>query len=69
VNGRAVALAPVAVAPVLEPVPVQGCRICVALANAREAARLAGSPVTVQNYNDQIRRHPHRRSTDWKEPR
>ncbi|OYP17332.1 hypothetical protein CFC35_24855 [Streptomyces sp. FBKL.4005] len=55
-------------APLLEPVPVEGCRICAALARGRTAARLCRSPVSVQNYNDQIRHHPHRRATDWKGP-
>ncbi|MCX4908951.1 hypothetical protein [Streptomyces sp. NBC_00878] len=52
--------------PALEPVPLDGCRICTALAGQRDTARRLGSMVTVQGVNDQISNHPHRRATGWK---
>lgn len=50
----------------LEPVPVDGCRICGAASNGREAARGRGDEGGVRNFNDMIRQHPHRRTTDRK---
>lgn len=48
----------------LEPVPVEGCRICLAAANRRSASRCRGDMVGIRNFNDMIRQHPHRRATD-----
>lgn len=48
----------------LEPVPVEGCRICAAASNGREGARGRGDFVGVRKYGDMIDQHPHRRSTD-----
>ncbi|WP_157856156.1 hypothetical protein [Actinacidiphila yeochonensis] len=47
-----------------EPVPVEGCRICRAAGNAREAARSWGNTRNVGTYDEMIRQHPHRRATD-----
>lgn len=52
--------------PVLEPVPVDGCRICGAAANGRAWARCRGNAGGVRNYNSIISQHPHRRAADWK---
>lgn len=43
----------------LEPVPVDGCDVCEALRNEREAARLAGNGSKVSDCNVEIRKHPH----------
>lgn len=53
-------------APVLEPVPMEGCPICAAAVTNREAARRLGSAVSLRSANDVIRQHPHRRATDVK---
>lgn len=45
----------------LEPVPVSGCGVCLALATAREIAREAGDPRVVAVQNSELRNHPHRR--------
>lgn len=47
----------------LEPVPVSGCGVCLALATAREIAREACDPCSVAVQNTELRNHPHRRST------
>ncbi|MFD8112510.1 hypothetical protein [Streptomyces microflavus] len=49
---------------VLEPVPVEGCRVCAAASNGREFARGRADFVGVRKYGDMIGQHPHRRSTD-----
>jgi hypothetical protein len=43
----------------LEPVPVSGCGVCLALAAAREASRAAGDPGSVAAQNAELRNHPH----------
>ncbi|UQA94353.1 hypothetical protein [Streptomyces halobius] len=43
----------------LEPVPVDGCDVCGALAREREAAWLAGDGSKVSDCNVEIRKHPH----------
>lgn len=43
--------------PALEPVPVQGCKICAALGRQRADARRAGNPSKVTDINVEIRRH------------
>ncbi|MBT2400587.1 hypothetical protein [Streptomyces sp. ISL-100] len=60
------ASAPALPDPNLEPVPVDGCGVCAALAKQRETARTAGSPVTVRSCNAELQNHPHRRSVDRK---
>ncbi|MCB5179519.1 hypothetical protein [Streptomyces antimicrobicus] len=50
----------------LEPTPVGRCQHCRLFAWQRERARDAGDAVTVANMNDQLRRHPHRRFSDWR---
>lgn len=47
------------VAPTLEPVPVEGCGVCGALAAQREEARQNGKAVTVRECNAELRNHPH----------
>ncbi|MER6196783.1 hypothetical protein ABT234_05300 [Streptomyces sp. NPDC001586] len=49
----------------LEPVPVPGCPICGAAGRHREAVRLLGNGVSVDNGSNIIRQHPHR-MTDGK---
>lgn len=46
--------------PPLEPVPVEGCDVCGALARQREAARTAGSPITVRQCSQELANHPHK---------
>lgn len=48
--------------PALEPVPVDGCDVCGALARQRETARSMGNPAMVRSCNDEIANHPHRRA-------
>jgi len=43
----------------LEPVPVEGCKICGALAIEREAARRIGNVAKVRMVNAEISNHPH----------
>ncbi|HEY8985868.1 MAG TPA: hypothetical protein VIU15_40630 [Streptomyces sp.] len=43
----------------LEPVPVEGCKICGALAIEREAARRIGNAAKVRTANAEIANHPH----------
>ncbi|MBT2541386.1 hypothetical protein J7E99_11860 [Streptomyces sp. ISL-44] len=50
----------------LEPTPVPGCPHCTLFDWNRGRAREAGDAVTQANMNDQIRRHPHRRFSDWR---
>lgn len=50
--------------PALEPVPMEGCRVCVAASRGREAARDRGSIQGVHAYNRIIGQHPHRRCGD-----
>ncbi|MGW2588485.1 hypothetical protein ACWCYZ_45915 [Streptomyces virginiae] len=47
----------------LEPVPMSGCGVCLALATARESARKIGDPCAVAVQNEELRNHPHRRGT------
>ncbi|WP_030807546.1 hypothetical protein [Streptomyces sp. NRRL S-337] len=49
----------------LEPVPVDGCDVCGALAREREAARIAGDGSKVSDCNVEIRRHPHGKNEAW----
>ncbi len=56
--------APALRVPPLQPVPVEGCSICLAAANARESARLLGSIVSERAANTTVQQHPHRRATD-----
>ncbi|MFB8107308.1 hypothetical protein ACFC3O_31635 [Streptomyces sp. NPDC056007] len=60
------ATAPAVRHPALEPVPVEGCRICAAASNGREGARGRADFVGVRKYGDMIGQHPHRRTTDGK---
>ncbi|MFF2940149.1 hypothetical protein ACFVSQ_09935 [Streptomyces niveus] len=46
-------------AAVLEPVAVEGCDVCVALAGQREDARRSGGEPTVEECNTELRSHPH----------
>ncbi|MGY0061032.1 hypothetical protein ACWY4P_31565 [Streptomyces sp. LZ34] len=46
------------------PKPAKGCGVCAALAKQREAARQNGSGTTVQDCNDEMENHPHRRAGD-----
>lgn len=50
--------------PTLEPVPVEGCRICTAAANGRKSAWNLGSERGARRFSDIISQHPHRRATD-----
>lgn len=52
--------------PLLEPVPVDGCRICIAASNGRESSRGWGTSSGIHHFNDIIAQHPHRRVTDAK---
>jgi hypothetical protein len=52
--------APAVLEPVLEPVPVDGCRICIAARNGRESSRGWGTPTGISHFNDIIAAHPHR---------
>lgn len=45
----------------LEPVPVSGCGVCLALVTAREISREAGDPCSVAVQNAELRNHPHGR--------
>jgi hypothetical protein len=45
----------------LEPVPVEGCDVCGALAQQREAARRTDSPITVRQCSQELANHPHRK--------
>lgn len=54
----------------LEPVGVQGCATCGALAESREIARSASDQAAVRSASDEIAKHPHaavsaRRSRVW----
>ncbi|WP_327413290.1 hypothetical protein [Streptomyces sp. NBC_01233] len=46
----------------LEPVPVSGCGVCLALVTAREIAREVGDRCAVAVQNAELRNHPHRQS-------
>ncbi|MFE3253664.1 hypothetical protein [Streptomyces sp. NPDC059209] len=46
-------------AAVLEPVAVEGCDVCAALAGQREDARRLGGEPTVEECNTELRSHPH----------
>ncbi|MFC9651435.1 hypothetical protein [Streptomyces sp. NPDC056937] len=50
--------------PLLEPVPVDGCRICRAAVNGRETAHERGSAGSIREFNKIVEQHPHRRATD-----
>ncbi|MER5446813.1 hypothetical protein ABT065_14375 [Streptomyces sp. NPDC002764] len=50
----------------LEPVGVEGCATCTALAESRQIAREVDDLPAVAHCNVQIRNHPHRRSSDWR---
>ncbi|MGO4747200.1 hypothetical protein AB4212_00895 [Streptomyces sp. 2MCAF27] len=50
------------------PKPAKGCGVCAALVKQRDAAAKNGSGVTVQNCNDELRNHPHRRAGDGDSP-
>jgi hypothetical protein len=50
----------------LEPVGVEGCATCAALAESREIARSAHDRAAVSRCNREIGNHPHRRITDWR---
>lgn len=50
--------------PVLEPVPVEGCGVCEALAVQREEARNRKGSMSVRDCNSELRNHPHRRRGD-----
>ena len=50
----------------LQPVPVEGCLICLAASRSRASGRTLGSIVTERAADTTIREHPHRRSTDRK---
>lgn len=43
----------------LEPVPVDGCDVCGALANERDGARDRGDMSKVSDVNIELRAHPH----------
>ncbi|GAA1923033.1 hypothetical protein [Streptantibioticus ferralitis] len=45
--------------PALEPVPVEGCRICAAAARRRETARKTASVISVRACGITISQHPH----------
>lgn len=47
----------------LEPVPVPGCGVCLALATAREISREADDQSSVAAQNEELRNHPHGRGT------
>ncbi|WP_175407930.1 hypothetical protein [Streptomyces sp. TRM64462] len=47
--------------PVLEPVPVEGCAVCTALAGQQRSARRAGDLSAATDCNVRIRNHPHAR--------
>ncbi|MGW2583103.1 hypothetical protein ACWCYZ_17500 [Streptomyces virginiae] len=47
----------------LEPVPVSGCGVCLALVTAREISRQTGDLRSVAVQNAELRNHPHARGT------
>jgi hypothetical protein len=51
--------APAVMNPALEPVPVDGCDVCGALAKQRERARQAGRVSEVRSCNRELQAHPH----------
>ncbi|WP_236244353.1 hypothetical protein [Streptomyces sp. CC210A] len=53
---------PVVPLPALEPVPVDGCDVCGALARQREEARSAGRCGEVDDCNRELAGHPHERT-------
>lgn len=53
--------APLLDLPKLEPVPVDGCDVCGALARQRSEAREAGDWSAVSDRNVELSRHPHSR--------
>ncbi|MEU5024726.1 hypothetical protein [Streptomyces milbemycinicus] len=48
------------------PSPAKGCGVCAALVKQRDVAAKNSNVITVQNCNDELRNHPHRRASDWK---
>ncbi|MFI9206170.1 hypothetical protein [Streptomyces sp. NPDC053048] len=48
--------------PALEPVPVDGCDVCAALAKSREGARANGDHGYVAMVNEELTTHPHVRA-------
>ncbi|MCP3819089.1 hypothetical protein NLX86_13490 [Streptomyces sp. A3M-1-3] len=46
--------------PVLEPTPVDGCKVCGALGKQPEAARRSGDMSQVSDCNVEVRNHPRR---------
>lgn len=48
----------------LEPVPVEGCDVCEALAVQREEARGRAGSMTVRECNSELSSHPHRSGSD-----
>lgn len=53
-------MTPAVPGPLLEPVPVDGCRICIAASNRRESSRKLGSALGPQHFSSIIAAHPHR---------
>jgi hypothetical protein len=51
--------APAVLVAVLEPVGVEGCGVCGALADQRETARGAGELSKVRSCNAELANHPH----------
>ncbi|WP_405614346.1 hypothetical protein OG292_16565 [Streptomyces sp. NBC_01511] len=55
--------------PALEPVAVDGCDVCAALAGQREDARRLGGAPTVEHCNAELRSHSdHARPARWRTP-
>lgn len=52
--------APVLTGPRLEPVPVDGCDVCAALADQRAQWRKVGNFSKVSDCNVEMAQHPHR---------
>ncbi|MEU8893271.1 hypothetical protein [Streptomyces sp. NPDC048442] len=52
----------------LEPVPVEGCDVCAALARQRAEARVGRDMSCVSDSNVELRRHPHPHRTPTRRP-